>query len=180
MSGDTSGAWKSISSIDSKTNARSYSVTVRRIVAICDLRAHTDALMLSGLSSRCYRPPELEGVDGSLCDEDRLFQGDGRYTGCPRHPVRALRILVHRACRERGGPFFGVCQRRHLLIGLQLTIKLLIRSIQTPQLLELSGIGDRKILEPLGIPTQLDLPGVGNNAQEHIAHNGLAYCRRLL
>ncbi|EKM50075.1 uncharacterized protein PHACADRAFT_213839 [Phanerochaete carnosa HHB-10118-sp] len=39
--------------------------------------------------------------------------------------------------------------------------------IKSPQILELSGIGDRKILEPLGIRTAVDLPAVGNNSQEH-------------
>ena len=40
-------------------------------------------------------------------------------------------------------------------------------AIQTPQLLELSGIGQRSILEPLGIPVLINLPGVGNNLQDH-------------
>lgn len=43
----------------------------------------------------------------------------------------------------------------------------LVRAIKTPQILELSGIGDRKILEPLGIKPVLHLPTVGTNAQEH-------------
>ncbi|EKM53803.1 uncharacterized protein PHACADRAFT_211447 [Phanerochaete carnosa HHB-10118-sp] len=42
-------------------------------------------------------------------------------------------------------------------------------AVESPHVLELSGIGDRKILEPLGIPVQLDLPSVGTNVQEHIA-----------
>ena len=41
------------------------------------------------------------------------------------------------------------------------------RSIKTPQLLELSGIGNRAILEKHGIKVQLDLPAVGENMQEH-------------
>jgi choline dehydrogenase-like flavoprotein len=40
-------------------------------------------------------------------------------------------------------------------------------AIQTPQLLELSGIGQRSILEPLGITVHISLPGVGNNLQDH-------------
>ncbi|KAI0647282.1 hypothetical protein C8Q79DRAFT_1009395 [Trametes meyenii] len=39
--------------------------------------------------------------------------------------------------------------------------------IQTPQLLELSGIGNRSILKGAGIKTLVDLPGVGENLQEH-------------
>lgn len=34
-------------------------------------------------------------------------------------------------------------------------------AVKTPQLLELSGIGDPNILEPLGIDVKVSLPGVG-------------------
>ena len=38
---------------------------------------------------------------------------------------------------------------------------------QSPQLLMLSGIGPRKILEAQNIPVQVDLSGVGENLQDH-------------
>lgn len=41
------------------------------------------------------------------------------------------------------------------------------RSIKSPQILELSGIGNPDILGPLGIKVEIDLPGVGENVQEH-------------
>ena len=41
-------------------------------------------------------------------------------------------------------------------------------AIHTPQLLMLSGIGPTEQLESLGIQTLLDLPGVGNNLQDHM------------
>ncbi|KAF8914726.1 GMC oxidoreductase [Mucidula mucida] len=40
-------------------------------------------------------------------------------------------------------------------------------SYKTPQLLELSGIGDKKVLEAHNIPVLVDLPGIGNNLQDH-------------
>ncbi|KAL7282581.1 hypothetical protein ACG7TL_004052 [Trametes sanguinea] len=40
-------------------------------------------------------------------------------------------------------------------------------SLKTPQILELSGIGDPAILRPLNVPVKVDLPGVGTNVQEH-------------
>ena len=40
-------------------------------------------------------------------------------------------------------------------------------ALKTPQILELSGIGDRSVLEPLGIENKIYLPGVGENLQEH-------------
>ncbi|MBF5005281.1 GMC family oxidoreductase [Diaphorobacter caeni] len=41
-------------------------------------------------------------------------------------------------------------------------------AIQSPQLLQLSGIGPRDLLESLGIPVAHDLPGVGENLQDHL------------
>ena len=41
-------------------------------------------------------------------------------------------------------------------------------TVKSPHILELSGIGNRKILEPLGIPVQVDLPSVGENLQDHL------------
>ncbi|KAK4699715.1 hypothetical protein P7C70_g6541, partial [Phenoliferia sp. Uapishka_3] len=40
-------------------------------------------------------------------------------------------------------------------------------SINSPQILELSGIGSSSILKPLGIKTLVELPGVGENLQDH-------------
>lgn len=40
-------------------------------------------------------------------------------------------------------------------------------SLQSPQLLELSGIGSPTILSSFGIETVVDLPGVGANLQDH-------------
>ncbi len=44
-------------------------------------------------------------------------------------------------------------------------------AINSPQLLELSGIGDPQILAPLGVPVIADLPGVGRRLQDHLAVN---------
>jgi choline dehydrogenase-like flavoprotein len=40
-------------------------------------------------------------------------------------------------------------------------------ALQTPQLLELSGIGDKRILDAPGIDTVIDLPGVGENLRTY-------------
>ncbi|MBI2763261.1 MAG: choline dehydrogenase [Chloroflexi bacterium] len=41
-------------------------------------------------------------------------------------------------------------------------------SINTPQLLQLSGVGNAAALAALGIPIVADLPGVGENLQDHL------------
>lgn len=38
--------------------------------------------------------------------------------------------------------------------------------VRTPQLLELSGIGDPSVLGPKGIDVKVDLPGVGANYED--------------
>ena len=43
----------------------------------------------------------------------------------------------------------------------------MLGTLKSPQLLELSGIGDSKILKQNGIKTLIDLPGVGENYQDH-------------
>ncbi|KAL6697066.1 hypothetical protein J3F84DRAFT_367931 [Trichoderma pleuroticola] len=40
-------------------------------------------------------------------------------------------------------------------------------AIQSPQILEVSGVGGRKLLDALGIDVILDIPGVGENLQDH-------------
>lgn len=47
-------------------------------------------------------------------------------------------------------------------------------TIQSPQLLELSGIGSKAILEKHGIDVLVDNPGVGENLQDHVM-SGLSY-----
>jgi choline dehydrogenase len=41
-------------------------------------------------------------------------------------------------------------------------------AINTPQLLQLSGVGDTELLRPLGIEPVHHLPGVGENLQDHL------------
>lgn len=42
-------------------------------------------------------------------------------------------------------------------------------SIQSPQILELSGIGRRDVLEAAGIEVKVDSPNVGENLQDHMS-----------
>ena len=41
--------------------------------------------------------------------------------------------------------------------------------MKSPQLLELSGIGNPHVLSQIDIDVKIDLPGVGENLQEHTA-----------
>lgn len=61
---------------------------------------------------------------------------------------------------ELGGKQLQASARREVI--------LCAGAVRTPQLLELSGIGDPKRLEHLGIPVRNPLPGVGENLQDHL------------
>jgi choline dehydrogenase len=49
-------------------------------------------------------------------------------------------------------------------------------AINSPQMLMLSGIGPAEHLQLLGIPLTLDLPGVGQNLQDHLAAGVIYAC----
>ncbi|CAL1705809.1 unnamed protein product [Somion occarium] len=68
---------------------------------------------------------------------------------------------------EHGGKFYQVLCAKDVILS--------AGAIKSPQILELSGIGDRSILEPLGIETKLDLPTIGTNTQDHFTCTGPAY-----
>lgn len=46
-------------------------------------------------------------------------------------------------------------------------------SVQSPQLLEISGIGRPEILKAAGIDVKVDSPKVGENLQEHMSESTL-------
>ena len=51
-------------------------------------------------------------------------------------------------------------------------------ALQSPQLLQLSGIGPAALLAEHGIPVVADLPGVGENLQDHLALRMMYRCTR--
>lgn len=55
-----------------------------------------------------------------------------------------------------------------------LTLWGVCRALKSAQVLELSGIGRKDVLEKVDVPVVLDLPGVGQNVQEHVLH-GMTY-----
>ncbi|KAJ8468739.1 hypothetical protein ONZ51_g9450 [Trametes cubensis] len=61
---------------------------------------------------------------------------------------------------EYGGELHTVRAKKEIILS--------AGALKTPQLLELSGIGNPNILRRIGIPTKVDLPGVGRNVQEHM------------
>ncbi len=109
------------------------------------------------------------------------------------HPIRHrknLTILTHaqvlqlnlapmqRNCQEQEGAWYGapweVCGLDLWHAGTRITahakaqVILSAGSIGSPQLLQVSGIGAHQHLESIGVKTKVDLPGVGENLQDHL------------
>ncbi len=76
-----------------------------------------------------------------------LFEG--------RDPPRAVGVEV-----EQGGQKVVYRARREVILS--------AGAIQSPQLLQLSGVGPAGLLKSLGIPVVADRPGVGENLQDHL------------
>jgi choline dehydrogenase len=48
-------------------------------------------------------------------------------------------------------------------------------TIHSPQILQASGIGPKAILKAANIPLKIELPGVGQNFQDHLFNPGHAF-----
>ncbi|MEU7739608.1 choline dehydrogenase [Nonomuraea sp. NPDC049158] len=88
------------------------------------------------------------------------------------HPVRhrrnltvRTRALVEKVVFEGTRAVGVICDGRRIPAG---EVILCGGAINSPQLLQLSGVGPKALLEPLGIDVVHDLPGVGENLQDHL------------
>ncbi len=95
-----------------------------------------------------------------------LHPARGRRNLEVRTHAHATRVLfegtraVGVAYRQRRGGEHTVRAREVILAG---------GAIGSPQLLQLSGVGDPSHLHPMGVPMVADLPGVGENLKDHLA-----------
>ena len=71
--------------------------------------------------------------------------------------------------RHRGAPRMARARREVLLCA---------GALQTPQLLQLSGVGPAALLHSFGIPVVHELPGVGENLQDHLQARVIYECTR--
>lgn len=72
-----------------------------------------------------------------------------------RRPIRATGVVVRDA------------EGRELEFRALAEVILCCGAIDSPRLLQLSGIGPRHVLEAAGVPVLADVPGVGENLQDH-------------
>jgi choline dehydrogenase-like flavoprotein len=80
---------------------------------------------------------------------------------------QVTKILLTRSSTPRA---YGVSYRhlnRDIVVLARKEVILATGAVHTPQLLQLSGIGPSTLLHNLNIPLTVDLPGVGENFQDH-------------
>lgn len=100
-----------------------------------------------------------------------------------RMPGLAVRTGAHvLRVQCEGGRARGVVWRRdgeaaeHLALA-RTEVVLAAGALATPKILQLSGIGPGAALQALGIPVVRDLPGVGENFQDHLEVGVYGRCR---
>lgn len=124
--------------------------------------------------------PDYNGADMEGVSFEQLNIIDGERHNAARaflHPVRDapnLTILTRsqatRLLIEEGACVGVELLRNGQLVSIRIEHELFLcaGAIDSPKLLMLSGIGNASELERLGIPSQLDLPGVGLHLQDHV------------
>jgi choline dehydrogenase len=79
--------------------------------------------------------------------------------------ARITRILIDRG-RATGVEFVQAGERRQALAGAE--VLLCAGAVQSPHILQLSGVGDPESLRAAGVAPRHALPGVGANLQDHL------------
>jgi choline dehydrogenase len=82
--------------------------------------------------------------------------------------VHRIRLQNMGMLRRATGVEFRLGPRGRQIAETRREVILAAGAIGSPQILQLSGIGPGELLRSLGLPVQVDLPGVGGNLQDHL------------
>ncbi|WP_138418739.1 choline dehydrogenase [Aquibacillus sediminis] len=127
---------------------------------------HTRTPDVNGFRQEGFGPFDKHVYKGRRFGPSRAYlhpnMGRKNLTVKTRAFVRSINFNGTRASGvtyERNGKTHHVTAGEVILAG---------GAINTPQLLQLSGVGDAEHLRSLGIKPVVDLPGVGENLQDHL------------
>jgi choline dehydrogenase len=154
-------------------------------ISVSDNRVHypiVDGFVEAAVACGIPRNPDHNGARaGEGTDYSQASQRNGMrwsaaqgYLHGKRRPGLDVRteVIVRRILIE-GGRAVGVEYQRPgdtqpRTMRARRGVVLSAGSMNSPRLLMLSGIGSGNHLQSLGIPVHVNLPGVGNNLQEHV------------
>ncbi|MEM7366615.1 MAG: GMC family oxidoreductase N-terminal domain-containing protein, partial [Pseudomonadota bacterium] len=130
----------------------------------CQIPINTD---FNGVSQEGAGYYELTQRNGRRCSAAHAYLDPVRHRANLTVKTGAT---VSRICFE-GTRATGVevqLDEQTLQVDASQEVVLSAGAFQSPQLLMLSGVGERTSLQTLGIPCVHDLPGVGQNLQDHV------------
>ena len=87
---------------------------------------------------------------------------------CVLTGLRAVRVVLDGEPVRATGVVARDSERREREFRASAEVILCCGAIDSPRLLQLSGIGPQRVLEAAGVPVRADLPGVGENLQDHV------------
>ncbi len=142
-----------------------------------ELGIHTNSSHFSGSNVGCWT--SLTGVTPGK--RERCYSANAYYR--PNSGRKNLALLTEAVVREivlqkeksewvTKGIRFTHGGREHI-VKTEREVIICAGSVQSPQLLELSGIGNPEILKAAGIELKVDNPNVGENLQEHMSEFSL-------
>lgn len=159
---------------------------------VSNIRPHElgDAFIAAGLQAGYSRNDDFNGATQEGFGYNQVMIRDGRRCSTAAgylHPIRNrrnLRVIVKALTTRilfRGDKAVGVEIKRDGVIRNILArreIVLCAGVFNTPQLLQVSGIGPGEKLRQLGIPVIKDLSGVGMNLQDHFTVGATYRCSK--
>jgi choline dehydrogenase len=151
------------------------------IVQVSECHAIPDAFIDAGVEAGFPRNPDYNGEDQEGFGYYQVAQRGGRRWSAfdsylrPAMTRPNLTVITHAHATRlviEGRRVVGVTYRRdgaEQVVRARGEVVLAAGAIQTPHLLELSGIGNPEVLGKVGIDVIHALPGVGRNYQDHFA-----------
>ena len=121
----------------------------------------------NGQQQEGFGPMHMTVKDGVRCSTAKAYLEPARgrpnlkvVTGALTHHVVLEGHKAVGVAYELGGQTSGARARREVILS--------AGSVGSPMLLQLSGIGPGQVLKDAGVPVVHDLPGVGENLQDHL------------
>jgi choline dehydrogenase len=132
-----------------------------------------------------FNGPDQEGVgyyhlstrNGWRCSTASAYLRPARGRPNLRVETDARALKVNFAGRRATGVVYRA-NGADLTAAARREVLLCAGAVQTPQLLQLSGVGSRALLDSLGIAVVQPLPGVGENLQDHLQARVIFECTK--
>ncbi|KAG2096742.1 alcohol oxidase [Suillus discolor] len=133
--------------VTNQSEASGHNIGIWTYTASIDPQTNTRCYSTNAYYDRVSNQPNITVLTGAQASKVIFRQTSSS-------DLQATAVEYH-----KGGRTYEVPVRREVIIS--------TGALQTPQILELSGIGNPDLLRRLNIPVIIDLPGVGENLQDH-------------